>query len=69
MFSKRSSKQQVSESGLADQFGSRFVVDEMEDLELLTDLLDISGDHPNLLFAVSSYVQRVRDGRNRLSPV
>ena len=67
MFSKRSKQQAVSEAGLAHQLGSRFVVDEMEDLELLTDLLDLSGDHLNLLFAVASYVQRVPGGRDRLT--
>ena len=67
MFSKRSKQQAVSEAGLAHQLGSRFVVDEMEDLERLTDLLDLSGDYLNLLFAVASYVQRVPGGRDRLT--
>lgn len=69
MFTRRSKNRQVPKSGFVDQFGSRFVVDEMEDLELLTDLLDLSGDHLNLLFAVASYVQRVPNGKNRLTPV
>ena len=68
MFSRRSKRQQASVASFAHQFGSRFVIDEMEDLELLTDLLDLSGDHLNLLFAVASYVQRVPGGNNRLTP-
>lgn len=50
-------------------FGQLFVVDEIEDLELLTDLLEIRGEHLNLLFAVESYVQRVPQGYSRLSSV
>ena len=68
MFSRRSKPQQASEAGIAAQLGPRFVVDEMEDLELLTDLLDLSGDHLNLLFAVASFVQRVPGGKSRLTP-
>lgn len=68
LFSKRSKLQQASEAGFAYQLGVRFVVDEMEDLELLTDLLDRSGDHLNLLFAVASYVQRFPSRSNRLTP-
>ena len=68
MFSRRSKNNKSLNRGLANPFGCRFVVDEMEDLDMLTDLLDLSGDHLNLLFAVASYVQRVPDGRNRLTP-
>ena len=54
---------------LPQQFGQMFVVDEMEDLELLTDLLEIRGEHLNLALAVESYIQRVPQGQRRLSPV
>ena len=67
LFRRRPERQQALEAGLAHQLGSRFVVDEMEDLERLTDLLDLSGDYLNLLFAVASYVQRVPGGRDRLT--
>lgn len=68
MFNKRSKQQQASEAGLAHQLGVRLVVDEVGDLEQLTDQLYRSGDHLNLLFAVASYVQRVPSGRSRLTP-
>lgn len=51
------------------QFGQLFIVDEMEDLELLTDLLDLRGEHLNLALAVESYIQRVPQGHRRLSAV
>lgn len=51
------------------QLGQLFVVDEMEDLELLTDLLELRGEHLNLALAVESYIQRVPQGHRRLSTV
>ena len=68
VLNKLPKQQQASEAGFAHHLRIRLVVDEMEDLELLTDQLDRSGDHLNLLFAVASYVQRVPSGRNRLTP-
>lgn len=53
----------------SSQFGQLFVVDEIEDLELLTDLLEIRGEHLNLALAVESYIQRVPQGEKRLSLV
>lgn len=43
-------------------FGPRFVLDEVEDLELLTDLLSTSRDHLNVVFAVASYLEQVPNG-------
>ena len=57
------------QSDASSQLGQLFVVDEMEDLELLTDLLEIRGEHLNLALAVESYIQRVPQGHRRLSPV
>ena len=48
--------------------GSASLWTKIGDLELLTNQLDRSGDHLNLLFAVASYLQRVPSGRNRLTP-
>lgn len=67
-FRKDSEQQQAWEAGFVHQLGVRLVLDEMEDLELLTDQLDRSGDHLNLLFAVASYVQRIPSGKNLLTP-
>lgn len=60
--------QEICEAQFAEQFGSFFAIDEMEDLELLTDLLDMSGKYLDVIFAVASYVQRVPDGMSRLTP-
>ena len=49
-------------------FGPRFVVDDIRDLELLTDLLSIARDHLNVMFAVASYLEQVPNGANNLKP-
>ncbi len=49
-------------------FGPQFVVDDVRDLELLTDLLSISRDHLNVMFAVASYLEQVPDGRKHMRP-
>ena len=51
------------------QFGQLSVLNELEDLELLTDLLEIRGEHLNLVLATESYIQRVPQGERWLSPV
>jgi len=49
-------------------FGPRFVVDDIRDLELLTDLLAISRDHLNLVLAVASYLEQVPNGSSQFRP-
>lgn len=46
-----------------------FVVDEIEDLELLTDSLELRGEHLNLALAVERFTQRVPQRRSRPSIV
>ncbi len=43
---------------LVDTFGPRFLVNDVRELELLTDLLARSKDHLNVVFAVASYMER-----------
>ena len=50
-------------------FGPRFVVDQVEDLELLTDLLATSRDHLNVVFAVASYLEQVPNGSSNFKPL
>lgn len=50
-------------------FGTRFVVHEVEDLELLTDLLSASRDHLNIVFAIASYLERVPNGSRHFRPI
>lgn len=59
----------VMQSNTYPHLGQLFVVDEMEDLELLTDLLEIRCEYLNLALAVESYIQRVPQGYRQLSPV
>lgn len=40
----------------SSELGQLFVVDEMADLELLTDLLEIRLEHLNLALAMESYI-------------
>jgi hypothetical protein len=43
---------------LVDAFGPSFLVNDVRELELLTDLLARSRDHLNVVFAVASYMER-----------
>ena len=54
---------------LIQVFGPRFLVDDVRDLELLTDLLAHSQDHLNVVFAVASYLEQVPDGTRNFRPV
>ena len=57
------------ESRLVQAFGPRFVVDDVKDLELLTDLLSTSRDHLNVIFAVASYLEQVPNGSRHFKPL
>jgi hypothetical protein len=54
---------------LIDTFGPTFLVDDVRDLELLTDLLAISQDHLNVVFAVASYLEQVPNGSRYFKPL
>ncbi len=56
------------DSSLVQTFGPRFVVDDVRDLELLTDLLATSRDHLNVVLAVASYLERIPDGARHFKP-
>lgn len=54
---------------LVQLFGPRFLVDDVRDLELLTDLLSTSQDHLNVVFAVASYLEQVPNGSRHFRPL
>ncbi len=54
---------------LLEVFGPQFVVDDVRDLELLTDLLFLSRDHLNVLFAAASYLEQVPNGSKYFKPL
>ena len=54
---------------LIQVFGPRFLVDDVRDLELLTDLLAHSQDHLNVVFAVASYLEQVPNGSRHFRPI
>ena len=54
---------------LVDIFGPRFVVDDVEELELLTDLLSTSRDYLNVVFAMASYLEQVPNGSKYFKPL
>lgn len=54
---------------LVQIFGPRFLVDDVRDLELLTDLLALSKDHLNVVFAVASYLEQVPNGSRQFKPL
>ena len=57
------------DSQLVQNFGQRFLVDDVEELELLTDLLSSSSDHLNIVFAVASYLEQVPNGSKHFRPI
>lgn len=52
-----------------DPFGPTFVIEEMDDLELLTDLLFWDGDYLGVLLAVASWIQNPSRGMNHVGPI
>ena len=52
---------------LVQTFGPRFVVDDVRDLELLTDILSASRDHLNVVLAVASYLEQIPTGSRHFS--
>lgn len=54
---------------LVQIFGTRFPLYELEDLELLTDLLEISGNPLGVVFAVASHLEHVPDGDRAFRPL
>ena len=53
---------------LVNTFGPRFLVDDVRDLELLTDLLAASRDHLNVLLAAASYLEQIPNGMQHFKP-
>ena len=48
--------------------GPLFVPEAIEDLELLTEILDVKGESLSIVFAVASHVQSLPEGKRRLAP-
>ncbi len=57
------------DSRLVQTFGPRFVVDDVNELELLTDVLSASRDYLNVVFAVASYLEQVPNGSKHFNPL
>ncbi len=53
---------------LVQTFGPRFIVDDVRDLELLTDILATSRDHLNVVLAVASYLEQIPNGARHFKP-
>ena len=50
-------------------FGPQFTLDDMQELELLTDLLSVKNEQLSILFAVASYLESTSSGVAELRPV